>query len=59
MDEAVREVIPSMTSGSNTKGDFLKGDGKRRFLELSCALFGESGFIRPIAGARAVAVHRR
>jgi len=44
MDEAVREVVPKYAERVDYRRvDFLKGDGKRRFLELSCSLFGESG----------------
>jgi hypothetical protein len=44
MDEAVREVVPIYGERVDYRRvEFLKGDGKRRFLELSCALFGESG----------------
>lgn len=44
MDEAVREVAPKYGERVDYRRvDFLRGDGKRRFLELSCALFGESG----------------
>jgi hypothetical protein len=44
MDEAVREVMPKYAGRVDyCRVDFLKGDGKRRFLELSCSLFGEDG----------------
>jgi len=44
MDEAVREVAPNYGERVDYRRvDFLKGDGKRRFLELSCSLFGEDG----------------
>jgi hypothetical protein len=44
MDEAVREVAPNFGERVEYRRvDFLKGDGKRRFLELSCSLFGEDG----------------
>jgi hypothetical protein len=44
MDEAVREVLPRYAERVDYRRvDFLKGDGKRRFLELSCSLFGEDG----------------
>jgi hypothetical protein len=42
MDEAVREVLPKYSKHVEYKRvDFLKGEGKKRFLELSCSLFGE------------------
>ena len=42
MDETVINVIPKYADHIEYKRvDFLKGDGKERFLELSCSLFGE------------------
>lgn len=47
MDEAVREVIPKYDEQVEyQRVDFLKGDGKRRFLELSCSLFGKDGVFK-------------
>ena len=44
MDEAVREVIPKYDDYVEyQRVDFMQGDGKKRFLELSCALFGNEG----------------
>jgi hypothetical protein len=44
MDAAVREILPKYAERVDYRRvDFLKGNGKRRFLELSCALFGEAG----------------
>jgi len=42
MDETVVTVLPNYADHIEYKRvDFLKGDGKKRFLELSCSLFGE------------------
>ncbi len=42
MDEAVREVMPKYDKYAEYRRiEFMKGDGKKRFLELSNALFGE------------------
>jgi len=47
MDEAVTEVIPKYDEYVEYRRvEFLKGDGKRRFLELSRSLFGEEGVYR-------------
>ena len=44
MDEAVREVMPKYDQHVDyQRVEFLKGDGKIRFLELSRSLFGEEG----------------
>ncbi|MBW2336486.1 MAG: hypothetical protein JRF47_06960 [Deltaproteobacteria bacterium] len=44
MDEAVREVMPKYAQYVDyQRVEFLKGDGKKRFLELSRSLFGEEG----------------
>ena len=44
MDEAVREVIPKYEDYVEYRRvDFMQGDGKKRFLELSCSLFGNEG----------------
>ncbi len=44
MDEAVREVIPKYEEFVEyQRVDFMQGDGKKRFLELSCSLFGKEG----------------
>jgi hypothetical protein len=44
MDEAVREVLPDYPQQVEYRRvDFLKGEGKKRFLELSVSLFGEEG----------------
>ena len=41
MDQTVHEVLPKYEgSVIYRRVDFLKAEGKRRFLELSCALFG-------------------
>jgi len=44
MDEAVREVVPKHKDYVEyQRVDFLKGEGKKRFLELSYSLFGKEG----------------
>jgi len=41
MDETVREVVPAYGPAIEYRRvDFMKGQGKKRFLELSCQLFG-------------------
>ena len=47
MDETVREVIPKYDKYVEYRRvEFMKGEGKSRFLELSCSLFGEEGVYR-------------
>ena len=47
MDEAVREIMPKYDKFVEYRRvEFLKGDGKERFLELSRSLFGEEGVQR-------------
>ena len=47
MDEAVREVVPKYDKYAEYRRvEFLKGEGKKRFLELSRSLFGEEGVDR-------------
>jgi hypothetical protein len=44
MDEAVREVVPKYVKYVEYhRIEFMKGQGKKRFLELSCSLFGKEG----------------
>ncbi len=44
MDEAVREVLINYSDRVKySRVDFMKQDGKKRFLELSVSLFGEDG----------------
>ncbi len=44
MDEAVREVVPKYIEYVEyQRVEFMIGDGKKRFLELSRSLFGEEG----------------
>jgi len=44
MDEAVCDVIPKYDKYVEyQRVEFMKGDGKKRFLELSYSLFGEEG----------------
>ena len=44
MDEAVAEVLPKYGDKIEYRRvEFLKGDGKHRFLELSMSLFGRDG----------------
>jgi hypothetical protein len=47
MDEAVREMVPKYNKYVEYhRVEFMKGDGKKRFLELSCSLFGKEGVYR-------------
>ena len=47
MDETVRAVLPKYKKYAEYhRVDFMKGDGKNRFLELSRSLFGEEGVNR-------------
>ena len=47
MDEAVREVMPKYVKYVEYhRVEFMKGQGKKRFLELSRSLFGEEGVYR-------------
>ncbi len=47
MDEAVREIMPKYDKYVEYRRvEFMKGDGKERFLELSRSLFGEEGVQR-------------
>lgn len=42
MDEAVREILPQYANSVEYRRiDIMVGKGKKRFLELSCELFGE------------------
>lgn len=42
MDETVREILAKYADAIEYhRVDFLRGDGKKRFLELSCSLYGE------------------
>jgi hypothetical protein len=42
MDQTVQEVLPRYGAAVEYhRVDFLKGEGKKRFLELSCQLYGE------------------
>ncbi len=42
MDESVVNILPKYADHVEYRRvEFLKGDGKKRFLELSCSLFGE------------------
>ena len=44
MDEAVREVVPKYVEHVEyQRVEFMIGEGKKRFLELSSVLFGEEG----------------
>ncbi len=44
MDEAVRDVVPKYSRYVDYhRVEFMKGEGKKRFLELSNSLFGEQG----------------
>jgi len=47
MDETVREIIPKYDKYAEYRRvEFMKGEGKKRFLELSRSLFGEEGVNR-------------
>ena len=49
MDEAVREILPEYAEQVEYRRvDFLKGEGKKRFLELSVSLFGEEGVYKKL-----------
>jgi len=42
MDETVQEILPKYEKYVEyQRVDLLRGEGKKRFLELSCKLFGE------------------
>ena len=43
MDEAVQEVLPKYNEYVEYRRVDFMGTGKKRFLELSCSLFGEKG----------------
>ncbi len=44
MDEAVHEVLPLYGDKIDYKRiEYMKGEGKKRFLELSISLFGKEG----------------
>lgn len=44
MDETVLQVLPEYDGRvAYRRVDFMKASGKERFLELSCALYGEEG----------------
>ena len=44
MDETVLEILPKYADDVEYRRvDFMKSEGKKRFLELSCSLFGEEG----------------
>ena len=47
MDETVHAVLPNYEKYAEYRRvEFMKGDGKKRFLELSRSLFGEEGVHR-------------
>lgn len=49
MDEAVREVVPEYSEHVEYRRvDIFSVDGKKRFLELSVALFGEEGVYKKL-----------
>jgi hypothetical protein len=49
MDEAVREVMPQYEDCVEYRRvDMLKGDGKKRFLDLSVGLFGQEGVYKKL-----------
>jgi len=49
MDEAVREIMPKYENYVEYRRvDILKGEGKKRFLDLSVSLFGEEGVYKKL-----------
>ncbi len=49
MDEAIREILPACEPYVEYRRvDILKGEGQKRFLELSVALFGEEGVFKKL-----------
>jgi len=49
MDEAVREIVPKYENYVEYhRVDMLKGEGKKRFLNLSISLFGEEGVYKKL-----------
>ncbi len=49
MDQAVLEVLPNYGDRVDYRRvDFMNGEGRRRFLELSVSLFGEEGVFRKL-----------
>ena len=45
MDQTVQQVLPKYGPAVEYhRVDFLRGEGKKRFLELSCQLYGEEIF---------------
>jgi len=49
MDEAIREILPEYGDYVEYRRvDILKGEGKKRYLELSISLFGEEGVFKQL-----------
>ena len=49
MDEAIREIMPDYEDCVEYRRvDILKGEGKKRFLDLSVSLFGEEGVYKKL-----------
>ncbi len=49
MDEAVCEILPKYSGKVEYRRvEFMKGEGKKRFLELSVSLFGEEGVYKSL-----------
>ena len=49
MDEAIREILPKYEDFVEYhRVDILKGEGKKRFLDLSISLFGEDGVFKQL-----------
>lgn len=47
MDETVLAILPKYNGHVEYRRvDFLRGDGKKRFLELSCSLFGKDNVFK-------------
>ena len=48
MDEAVKEVLPKYNDYVEYRRVDFMGTGKKRFLELSCTLFGKEGVYKSL-----------
>ncbi len=49
MDEAIRQILPQYEDVVEYRRvDILKGEGKKRFLDLSVSLFGEEGVYKKL-----------
>jgi hypothetical protein len=48
MDEAVREILPKYADYVEYRRVDFMGTGKKRFLELSCSLYGNDGVYKSL-----------